>query len=149
MVPSGIEWLSDLVRLEFTLWNRIDERLRAEHGQPLAFFWPLYVVGHSAAESLRIGEIAGTLGITVGGASKIVDRLARAGFLRRAPDATDRRASRVVLTDAGRSFLAAASQTYEAEMTTLLDATLSPAQQREMQRLFRQLLDTLDSGTPA
>ena len=45
MPPSRIEWLSELVHLEIRLWNRVDARLREVHGLPLAFFWPLHVVG--------------------------------------------------------------------------------------------------------
>ena len=36
--PSRIQWLSDLIRLEIALWERIDTRLRQEHDLPLAFF---------------------------------------------------------------------------------------------------------------
>lgn len=150
MTPSNrIEWLSDLVRLEITLWNRIDTRLRGEHGLPLAFFWPLYVVGRSSDASLRVGELAAALGLTVGGMSKIVDRIEHAGLLRREPDAADRRASRVVLTDAGRDSLGAASATYEAEMATVLDAALSTDQQHDLHRLVRRLLSGTGVGEPA
>jgi len=147
--PSRIEWLSDLVHLEITLWNRVDARLRDEHGLPLAFFWPLYVVGRSNDESLRVGELAEALGLTVGGTSKIVDRIERLGLLRREPDAADRRASRVVLTADGRRSLASASETYQTEMTTLLDAALSADQQQQMYRLVRRLLDVIDAVEPA
>jgi len=141
-----IAWLSDLVTLEITLWNRVDARLRDEHGLPLALFWPLYVVGQSSGESLRVGEVAEAIGLTVGGASKIVDRIVRAGFLRRESDPTDRRASRVLLTETGRQILDAASQTYEAEMADLLDSALSPKQQELMHRLVRSVLDVARSG---
>lgn len=137
--PSRIEWLSDLVRLEIALWNRIDARLRDEHGLSLAFFWPLYVVGRSSG-GLRVGEIAEALGLTAGGASKIVDRVERMGLLQREPDPEDRRASRVVLTDAGRSTLDSASETYEIEMAKMLDAALSADQQQWMYDLVRRLL---------
>lgn len=147
--PSRIEWLNDLVHLEITLWNRIDARLREEHGLPLAFFWPLYVVGRSSDGSLRVGELAAALGLTVGGTSKIVDRIERAGLLRREPDAADRRASRVALTDTGRSSLAAASETYETEMTTVLDAVLTADQQHCMHNLVRRLLDATGAGKAA
>ena len=147
--PGRIAWLSDLVHLEITLWNRVDARLRAEHGLPLAFFWPLYVVGRTGDGRLRVGELAAALGLTVGGTSKLVDRMAGAGLLRREPDAADRRASRVVLTDAGRVCLAAAGQTYETELATVLDAALSAEDQRSMHRLVRRLLDSADPGDPA
>lgn len=144
--PNRIEWLNDLVHLEVTLWNRIDGRLRAEHDLPLAFFWPLYVVGHSPAGSLRVGELATALGLTVGGTSKIVDRIERADLLRREPDAEDRRASRVALTDAGRSKLAAASETHEDEMVTMLDAALSAGEQACLHTLVSRLLAATDAG---
>jgi DNA-binding MarR family transcriptional regulator len=149
MPPSRIEWLSDLVHLEITLWNRIDARLRDEHGLPLAFFWPLYVVERSRDESLRVGELATALGLTVGGTSKIVDRIEGAGLLRREPDAADRRASRVALTDAGRNRLGAASETYEAEMATVLDAALRPDQQHCMHSLVKRLLDATGAREPS
>jgi DNA-binding MarR family transcriptional regulator len=149
MSPSRIEWLSDLVRLEISLWNRVDARLREEHDLPLAFFWPLFVVERSRDESLRVGELATALGLTVGGTSKIVDRIERAGLFRREPDAADRRASRVALTDAGRRKLRAASETYEAEMAALLDAALSADQQRCLHSLVRRILDATGAGEPA
>jgi DNA-binding MarR family transcriptional regulator len=147
--PSRIEWLSDLVRLEIILWNRVDGRLREAHGLPLAYFWPLYVVGQSGDESLRVGELAGALGLTVGGMSKIVDRIERTGFLRREPDPADRRASRIALTDAGRRCLMLASETYETEMAAVLDDALSADEQRCAHSLVRRLLDATDAGEPA
>ena len=146
--PSRIEWLSDLIKLEITLWNRIDACLREEHDLPLAFFWPLYVVGGSRDGSLRVGEIAEALRLTVGGTSKIVDRIERAGLFRREPDPADRRASRIALTDVGRRKLLATSETYEAEMTAVLDAALSADEQHCMHTLVRRLLDTTDAGEP-
>jgi DNA-binding MarR family transcriptional regulator len=146
MPPSRIEWLSDFVRLEIRLWNRVDGRLREVHDLPLAFFWPLHAVGRSRTASLRVGELATALGLTVGGTSKIVDRIERAGLLRREPDDQDRRASRVALTAAGKHTLAAASETYETEMTTLLNAALSADEQHRMYSLVGRLLDATDAA---
>lgn len=147
--PNRIAWLSDLVRLEITLWNLVDRRLRDEHGLPLAYFWPLHEVGASGRDHLRVGELAAALRLTVGGTSKVVDRIAARGLLRREADTLDRRASRVVLTEAGRATLAAASVTYNAALAVALDAALSPEEQHEMLRLTRQLLATAGSATPA
>ncbi len=145
--PSRIEWLSDLVRLEIALWNRIDARLRQEHNLSLAHFETIYIVGRSRDEHLRVGEIATALGTTVGGTSKIVDRIERAGLLRREPDASDRRASHVALTDAGRNTLREASATFDAEMARLLDAALSVEQQNCLHALGRRLLDATEAAT--
>ena len=106
--------LSDLIRLEIALWDRINTRLRQEHDLSLAFFESLYFIGQSCDGSLRVGDLAWALRITVGATSKLVDRIKAAGLIRRELDVDDRCASRLVLTDAGKHKLANASTTYEA-----------------------------------
>lgn len=147
-LPSRIAWLSDLVRLEITLWNRINTRLKAEHTLSLAFFESLDVIGHSPDGSLRVGDLARALRITVGAASKLVDRVEAAELIRRDVDAADRRASRVALTDAGRAVLADARRTYEAEMARTLNATLTGDEQQHLHTLIRRLLTAVDYGEP-
>jgi DNA-binding MarR family transcriptional regulator len=143
--PNRIRWLSDLIRLEIVLWDRVDARLKREHALPLASFEALAALGQAPAGGLRVGDLARALRITVGGASKLVDRVAAAGWLRREADDADRRASRLVLTPAGAHRLAAASATYDAELATVLDATLSAAEQRRMHALITRLLAATDA----
>ena len=150
MTPSSrIQWLSDLIRLEIALWDRIDTRLKKEHDLSLAFFESLYFIGHSRDGSLRVGDLARALRITVGATSKLVDRIEAAGLIRRKLDAADRRACRVALTDAGRHTLADASTTYEAELARVLDATLSTDEQQRLHDLVTRLLATTNDGRPA
>jgi DNA-binding MarR family transcriptional regulator len=139
--PEGrVQWLTDLIRLEILLWDQIDARLKHEHGLPLAFFETLYMISRSNGTSLRIGDLAQRLRITVGGTSKLADRIQTAGLIRREPDLADRRASRVTLTAAGRHKLAAAVQTYNADLAATLDAVLSETEQRLMHELVTRLL---------
>lgn len=149
MPPSRIQWLSDLIRLEIALWDRIDARLRREHDLPLAFFESLYFIERSRDGSLRVGDLARALRITVGGTSKVVDRIERAGLIRREPDGEDRRACRVVLTDFGKRKLAGASQAYEAELAVVLDTALSVDEQHHLHDLVTTLLGATRDGGPA
>lgn len=144
-----VQWLSDLIRLEILLWERIDVRLRAEHDLPLSFFESLYFIGHSTEGGLRIGELARALRVTVGGTSKLADRIEQAGLIRREPDPDDRRASRVVLTRSGRRALDAATTTYETELANALDATLSDKEQAAMHDFVTRLLTATDDGEPS
>jgi DNA-binding MarR family transcriptional regulator len=139
MTPDRIGWLTDFVRLEIALWDRVDARLGAEHGLSLPFFEALYFVGRSDG-GLRVGELARAIRVTVGGTSKLVDRVQAAGLLRREAAPDDRRASQLVLTEAGERALAAASRTYEAEMAAALDAGLSPEEQHIAHALVVRLL---------
>lgn len=152
--PSGersghVQWLSDLIRLEIVLWERVDARLREKHDLPLGFFESLYEIGRSPHGGVRIGDLAQALRITVGGTSKLADRIERAGLIRREPDPDDRRASRVSLTESGRRMLTAAVKTYEAELARILDRELDEEEQRAMHELVTRLLTATSDGEPA
>ncbi len=71
-------------------------------------------------------DIAQALAITVGGTSKLVDRLEGAGLCRRRPHPEDRRSSILELTEPGRRALAEATATYEAELEDRLSSVLGP-----------------------
>jgi DNA-binding MarR family transcriptional regulator len=145
---AGVEWLSDLIRLEIVLWERVDARLREKHDLSLAFFESLHFIGRSPDGALRIGNLAQALRVTVGGTSKLADRIERAGLIRREPDPDDRRASRVALTESGRRTLAAATKTYEAELGRALDPELSDEEQRAMHDLVTRLLKATRDREP-
>src|SRR5258705_1322390 len=95
---SGVAWATDLIRLEIALWDRVDARLREAHRLPLAFFESLRFISRAREGGMRVGDLARALRVTVGGTSKLVDRIESAGLIARAPDPDDRRASRAVLT---------------------------------------------------
>lgn len=143
---DGVQWLSDLIRLEIALWERIDARLREKHDLPLSFFESLYFISRSRDNGHRIGDLAQALGVTVGGTSKLADRIEHAGLIRREPDPDDRRASRVALTPNGRRKLAAAVKTYEAELASVLDAVLSRTEQKHLHQLVARLLAATSLG---
>jgi DNA-binding MarR family transcriptional regulator len=141
---DGVSWATGLIRLEIALWDRVDARLRESHELPLAFFEPLHLISRAPGGGLRVGDLAQALRITVGGTSKLVDRIERAALIAREPDPSDRRASRVVLTAAGKRKLTAALKTYAAEMDGILGGALRPEDQRHMGDCVSRLLSSLD-----
>src|SRR3954471_11187368 len=144
--PSGVAWVSELIRLEIALWDRVNARLQESHELPLAFFEPLHVISRARGDSMRVGDLARDLRITVGGSSKLVDRMEQAGLIERGPDPDDRRASRLVLTTAGKRKLNAAVKSYEAEVAAILAGVLSPEEQRQMSRYASRLLTSIDQA---
>lgn len=137
---NRIAWVSDVIRLEIVLWERIDSRLKERHELPLSYFESLHFVSRAPGRSLRIGDLAQALGITIGGTSKLVDRIVNAGLLQRRPDPGDRRAAHVTLTPAGRRTLIAATKTYDAEVAALADPILSPHEQQRLHDYVTRLL---------
>jgi DNA-binding MarR family transcriptional regulator len=112
----------ELVRLEIELWDAVDARLRQDHDLPLSRFEPLRVIGRR--QVCRVHDIAGDLAITVGGTSKLVDRIEAAGLCRRLPNPDDGRSSLIELTQAGRGLLADATHTAEEELRARIGAEL-------------------------
>jgi DNA-binding MarR family transcriptional regulator len=143
---NGVAWATELIRLEIALWDRVDARLRESHELPLAFFESLLFVSRTPRGSMRVGDLARALRVTVGGTSKLVDRIERAGLIARERDPDDRRASRVALTAAGKRKLAAALKTYEAVVGSILGGVLSPEEQRQMSDYVARLLTSIDQG---
>lgn len=111
----------DLVRLETELWDLVDAELRRVHDLPLTWFEPLVVV--SRVSGCRVADIAQALSITVGGTSKLIDRIAAAGLLVRTPHPEDGRSSVITLTDDSRHLVDAAGRT----VCSKLERSLAPA----------------------
>src|SRR4051794_40040381 len=133
----------DLVRLQIEVWNAVDARLKTDHGLPLSWFEPMSVIGSRA--DCRVQDIAAELVITVGGTSKLVDRLEAAGHCRRRPHPEDGRSSLVELTDTGRALLDRAAASYDDELQRRLGAV--PAD--ELQTLATTLRRLRTAGATA
>ncbi|HEY0535721.1 MAG TPA: MarR family winged helix-turn-helix transcriptional regulator [Actinoplanes sp.] len=138
---TRLRWFNDLVRLEIILWERVDARLRADHGVSMAQFEALLAVADSGRDAVRVGDLAQALAITVGGASKLADRVVASGLLRRDPDPDDRRASRLALTADGRAALRAATTSYEKCLAELLDPVLTETEREGMHAVVSRLLE--------
>ena len=114
---------ADLVRLEIELWDAVETRLRAELGVGLGTAQTLAVV--AAVQDCRVYDIVRGLSITVGGASKTVDRLERDGLVARRPHPSDRRSSVITLTRAGATTHATAQRLIAAELDAGIGGVLS------------------------
>jgi DNA-binding MarR family transcriptional regulator len=125
---------SQLVRFETEIWNAVDSRLRADCELPLHHFEPMQIMSRRSA--CRVQDIADELVITVGGASKIVDRIEASGYCRRRANPDDRRSSIVQLTANGERILAKATTVFDGELHTRLGAAVP-------ERSLQQLATTL------
>ena len=105
-----------LVSAEIRAWNAVESAL-CEANNPLSLG--------------RIQEVAASQGITLGAASRLVDRLHRDGLLHRTPCEHDRRATILTVTDTGMTHLASAEAIVAAEQERLI-APLSPNQRERL-----------------
>lgn len=133
------DFLRLLVRAQIHLWDATDTALRANHGLPLAQYLPMRVIGQTP--DCRVQDIADQLGITSGGASQAVDRIEKAGYVRRRPHPANRRSSVVELTEQGRALHTAAATTLDQE----LEHRLTPLSTTNRQQMTDSLTALLTS----
>ncbi len=107
-------FFSDLVFVQLRLVDLVERRLRADGGPEVSSYLPLLAIGR--LEATRVQDLASELGVSVGGASKAVDRLEQAGWVKRKPHPEDRRSATVSLTASGRRQLAKASTSVAAAL---------------------------------
>jgi DNA-binding MarR family transcriptional regulator len=111
-----------LVRFEIELWNAVEQRLRHVDGAVTLGRHSILELA-SASPNLRIQDIADSVGITVGAASRLTDRIEADGLLTRERHPTDRRSSHIVLTAAGRAALDVTSPAIDAALADILGAS--------------------------
>jgi MarR family transcriptional regulator, organic hydroperoxide resistance regulator len=135
--PNLKPLFNDLVRLETELWDAVEDRLRAEHGITLPFFEFMQVIARTPG--CRVHDIAAELGITVGGTSKIVDRIEAAGYCARQANPNDRRSSIVTLTAAGKRLLPRVTATVDSELNERLGQKLTERSLAELAKTLTRL----------
>jgi MarR family transcriptional regulator, organic hydroperoxide resistance regulator len=128
---------SELVRLETELWDAVEERLQKDHGVNLPTFEFIQVI--SRVPRCRVQDIATSLSITVGGTSKVVDRIEAAGLCSRRANPGDRRSSIIELTPAGKRLLARASVTVDDELHRRLGTALPERSLAQFTRTLTKL----------
>lgn len=116
----------DLVRFETELWAAVDSRLRSDCDLPLTWFEIMQFLSHR--EGQRVHDVAREFVITVGGASKVIDRIENAAYCRRMPNPNDRRSALVALTAAGKAKVGEAIPVFEDELAGRFSAVLGPAE---------------------
>ena len=108
----------------------VDSALKKEFGSSLPRF-DLLAQLHRAPDGLRMGELSERILVTNGNVTWLVAALEREGFVKRRPDAADRRATVVRLTATGKRHFETMARAHEALITDLF-AELSPTERRAL-----------------
>ncbi|MET7696441.1 MarR family transcriptional regulator [Streptomyces sp. NPDC005485] len=127
----------ELVSLEIELWDGIEGRLRAEYDLALTSFEVLHLLLRRPGR--RIQDIAEEFSITVGGTSKVVDRLEAAGLCGRRANPNDRRSSIVELTPEGRKLVEGALKVFEEELELRIGSVIPEESVREVTAVLSRL----------
>ncbi|MET8137515.1 MarR family transcriptional regulator [Streptomyces sp. NPDC005251] len=136
---AAMEVFGRVFRLSRTMGDRM-EKAYARYGISRGEFDVLATLRRSDAPyTLPPRQLSATLMLTTGGMTGRLDRLERAGLLRRSPDPHDRRGLQVTLTDEGLRLIDEAVAAGLAVQTAALSA-LDGEQAAQLADLLRPLL---------
>ena len=150
VAESGVDLrvlFSELVRLQTELWNAVEGRLQADFGVTLPVFEFLDVISRHPV--CRVQDIATELSITVGGTSKIVDRIEAAGYCARSANPHDRRSSVITLTAAGKRLLPKLAAAVDGELRSQLGSDVPDRSLIQLTKTLTKLRAAVRAGDAA
>ncbi len=118
--------------------------ITSEGDLPVPMFEVLLRLGRSPGDQLTMSELARQLGVTSGGATRLVDRVSIAGLVERRACTADRRVHHVRLTAAGRAQLERALTSHRRDLACELTARLTDDERHQLDGL----LDVLRAEQP-
>lgn len=136
-------FFDSLVRAEIRLWGAVDAAVSEATGTNLGLITALRTIDKLDGTA-RVQEVADEIGITVGAASKIVDRLERSGFAERVPNPADRRSSLLRMTKPGQATLTDGIRAAREELGRRTD-TITQAQLDETTTALAALADAFST----
>ncbi|MEU2287999.1 MarR family transcriptional regulator [Streptomyces sp. NPDC013178] len=137
---TAMEIFGRIYRLSRAVGDRVDKAY-ATLGVGRGEFDVLATLRRSGKPyTLSPRQLSATLMLTTGGMTGRLDKLERAGLLRRSPDPHDRRALQVTLTEQGLALVEEAVGAGLAVQTEALTAALNAEQADQLADLLRELL---------
>lgn len=112
-------------------------------------FDALMRLARSPGSSLRMSDLAAQMSLSTSGATRLVDRLERAGLVRREPCPCDRRSWLTVLTEAGATRVVAMLPGLLDSIERYFTGLLTPEQLRATLTGLRSVRDTVRPGADA
>jgi DNA-binding MarR family transcriptional regulator len=125
----------------------LDEDLRAEHDLTLAEYDALLQLAESPTRRLRMHEIADRVVLSRSGATRLIDRLVRDGWVERSLCSTDARGAEAVLTSSGLERLRTASRTHLRGISDHFLETMDATELAAVDRAMRAVLAGLGPDT--
>ena len=131
-----------------SVMERAGNRILEEHNLTTPQWLALGAVLHCGGEGLSHGQLGQRMMLSKAPVTGLVDRLARAGWVKRQPDENDRRVSRVVITDEGEKMWKRAQETLMSSSKSDMLENMNQEQQSQLLHLLSHLLSSFASQDP-
>jgi DNA-binding MarR family transcriptional regulator len=130
-----------LVRAGQTVLQKIEAELKAAELPPLSWYDVLLELSRAEDGRLRPLELERRTLLAQYNASRLIDRMAKAGLVERLPHPEDGRGQLVAITAEGRSMQKRVWKVYGPAIATHVGEKLRPAEAVELARLLQKLID--------
>lgn len=136
-------WIQFAAVLEL-LPRALDAQLERDEQLSHYDYFCLAMLSEAPDQTMRMTALAAQTNATLPRLSRVMTRLEDAGYVRRAACPGDRRATNVVLTDAGGAKVAEAAPGHVDTVRSLVVDVLSAAQLTQLGKISARLLSVLD-----
>ena len=138
---TGAEQLNSFLVDMFGRINKIEERTMAEGLGSAVSITEIHIIEKiGAREPLRMGELAGLIGVTLATLTVACDKLEAKELVSRARSSTDRRVVHITLTPKGRAAYEYHKAFHERMIASVME-TLSPEQAAVLAQSLEKLQD--------
>jgi DNA-binding MarR family transcriptional regulator len=135
---------SELHQASGLLYNELSRRLEAEAGMTATEHDMLWYLANTPDRRLIMSALADRLLISRSGATRLIDRMVRRGWVSREIDPANRRLTYAVLTPAGTQAVRRSVQVVWSVRPALFDDRLSDNDLADLRRVLGKLLRRLE-----
>ena len=130
-------WLA-LARTYSRFWEQVEAQMRRDNRLTMARY---DVLAHldMAGGRLGLSELAASILLSQSGLSKLLDRMAAAGLVRRSPDPSDARAAFADLTPQGQALIRKVRVTHHEFLRHTFAAALDDTDLADLTRIMHRL----------
>jgi DNA-binding MarR family transcriptional regulator len=138
-----------LLEAHAALVNTVGRDLEDVSKLPLSSFGILLRLARTPGQRLRMTELAGQASLSTSGLTRLADRLEEAGYLRRDPCTSDRRASLAVLTALGAEVVSKALPSHLDCLERTIAEPLGPVGVAELTAMLATVRDRARGVPPS
>ena len=140
-IPIHHRAWQDLLRTQKTVLDGLETALLRDAGVSVAWYYILLFLNEAADQRLQLYDLAGRLLLSRSGLSRRIDRMERAGLVRRERHMADRRMAFAVLTQQGHDCLMTASPGFRSSVMEHFGRYLSLEEFETLDRLLTKVLE--------
>jgi DNA-binding MarR family transcriptional regulator len=131
-----------MLQVHARVTRALDVQMRAEHGMSVSAYEVLLFLAEAPDHRLRMSDIADRVLLSRSGCTRLIDRLAALGYVKRSAAETDGRGAFATLTDAGLATFQAAQRTHRAGVRRYFLDHLDPSDTTALGDIWTRLHDS-------